>query len=32
MYLTDKSFSYALKENARVIGALVVRSGVTRFG
>ncbi len=32
MYLTEKSFRYALRENARVIAALVVRSGVTRFG
>ena len=32
MYVTEKSFRYALKENIRVIAALVVRSGVTRFG
>lgn len=32
MYLTDKGFKYALRENVRVISALVVRSGVTRFG
>lgn len=32
MYLTEKGFRYALRENVRVIGALVVRSGVTRFG
>ncbi|MBD9373365.1 ABC transporter permease [Rhizobium sp. ARZ01] len=32
MYLTDKSFGYALKENGRVIAALVIRSSVTRFG
>lgn len=28
----EKSFSYALRENARVIAALVVRNAVTRFG
>ncbi|MDF1633612.1 ABC transporter permease [Mycoplana sp. MJR14] len=32
MLLTEKSFRYALSENVRVIGALVIRSGVTRFG
>lgn len=32
MYLTDKSFGYALKENGRVIAALIIRSTVTRFG
>ncbi|WP_421577786.1 ABC transporter permease [Shinella sp. M31] len=29
---TEKSFAYALNENARVVAALVVRSAVTRFG
>lgn len=32
MLLTEKTFGYALRENARVIAALVVRSSVTRFG
>lgn len=32
MVLSEKSFAYALKENARVITALVIRSAVTRFG
>ncbi len=32
MLLTEKGFRYALSENVRVIGALVIRSGVTRFG
>ena len=32
MFLTEKGFRYALSENVRVIGALVIRSGVTRFG
>lgn len=30
--LAEKPLSYALRENARVISALVVRSAVTRFG
>lgn len=30
--LSEKTFSYALRENLRVIAALVVRSAVTRFG
>lgn len=30
--LSEKPLSYALRENARVISALVVRSAVTRFG
>ncbi|MDR6757551.1 capsular polysaccharide transport system permease protein [Mycoplana sp. BE70] len=30
--MTDKSFGYALKENGRVIAALIIRSSVTRFG
>lgn len=29
--LSEKTFSYALKENMRVISALVIRSAVTRF-
>ncbi len=30
--ISEKGFGYALKENARVISALVIRSAVTRFG
>lgn len=30
--VSEKSLSYALRENVRVIAALVVRSAVTRFG
>jgi capsular polysaccharide transport system permease protein len=32
MILSEKPFTYALKENTRVITALVIRSAVTRFG
>lgn len=32
MFVAEKSFGYALRQNGRVISALVVRSGVTRFG
>lgn len=32
MVTAEKSLSYALRENARVIAALVVRNAVTRFG
>lgn len=30
--ISERGFGYALRENARVISALVVRSAVTRFG